>query len=75
MTLRAAPKVFFDTNVVVYLLSDDPRRANRAEALLAQGGVVSVQVLNEFVSVAVRKLRLRLPLQRLLLLRTLKSSA
>lgn len=61
MAIRAAPKAFFDTNVVVYLLSDDPRRADQAEALLAQGGVVSVQVLNEFVSVAVRKLRLPWP--------------
>lgn len=47
---------FFDTNVVLYLLSEDAAKADRAEELLRLGGVVSVQVLNEFASVAVRKL-------------------
>jgi predicted nucleic acid-binding protein len=49
---------FFDTNVVLYLLSADTSKADRAEELLAAGGTVSVQVLNEFVSVASRKLRM-----------------
>ena len=47
---------FFDTNVLLYLLSKDAAKADRAEALLTSGGVVSVQVLNEFASVASRKL-------------------
>jgi predicted nucleic acid-binding protein len=47
---------FFDTNVLLYLLSKDAAKADRAEMLLASGGVVSVQVLNEFASVALRKL-------------------
>jgi predicted nucleic acid-binding protein len=47
---------FFDTNVLLYLLSKDATKADRSEALLASGGVVSVQVLNEFASVASRKL-------------------
>jgi predicted nucleic acid-binding protein len=46
---------FFDTNILLYLLSEDQAKADRAEELLAAGGVVSVQVLNEFVSVASRK--------------------
>ena len=50
--------VFLDTNVVLYLLSADERKANVAEALLAQGGWVSVQVLNEAASVCRRKLKL-----------------
>jgi predicted nucleic acid-binding protein len=37
---------FVDTNVVLYLLDDGPK-ADRAEALLAQGPRISVQVLNE----------------------------
>ncbi len=49
---------FFDTNVLLYLLSDEPKKANRAEALVAAGGIVSVQVLNEFASVGGRKLGL-----------------
>lgn len=47
---------FFDTNVLLYLLSAEPAKADRAEQLLATGGSVSVQVLNEFASVAGRKL-------------------
>ncbi len=54
-------KPFFDTNVLVYAtLADDPRAAT-ASALLARGGIVSVQVLNEFAAIAVRKLKRRWP--------------
>ena len=53
-----AAETFFDTNVLLYLLSGEAGRADRAEALLAAGGVISVQVLNEFASVASRKLGL-----------------
>ncbi|MBI3155489.1 MAG: PIN domain-containing protein [Burkholderiales bacterium] len=49
---------FFDTNVVLYLLSADAAKADRAEELIARGGTVSVQVLNEFAAVASRKLRM-----------------
>jgi predicted nucleic acid-binding protein len=52
---------FFDTNVLLYLLSGDEGKANAAETLVASGGVVSVQVLNEFASVATRKLHLLVP--------------
>ena len=51
-------KAFFDTNVLLYLLSADTDKADRAEELLALGGTISVQVLNEFVAVASRKLRM-----------------
>jgi predicted nucleic acid-binding protein len=50
-------KVFFDKNVLIYaVLSDEPKAAV-AQQLLAAGGSISVQVLNEFASVARRKLR------------------
>ena len=53
----SAVDIFFDTNVLLYLLSADATKANLAEELLKdQGGIVSVQVLNEFVNVATRKL-------------------
>ena len=51
-------KVFFDTNVLIYAIAQSDPRGSRAEALLAGGGVVSVQVLNEFVSVTRRKMRM-----------------
>jgi predicted nucleic acid-binding protein len=50
---------FFDTNVLLYLLSKEQAKANTAEELLAAGGVISVQVLNEFVSVASRKFAMK----------------
>lgn len=56
MAKRTNDKPFFDTNVILYAFSLDSRRGPVAEALLAAGGSVSVQVLNEFVAVARRKL-------------------
>ena len=48
-------KAFIDTNVLIYAaLRNDPR-SERAEELLTVERVISVQVLNEFVSVARRK--------------------
>jgi predicted nucleic acid-binding protein len=52
---------FFDTSVLLYLLSDEPGKADRVEELLQQSGTISVQILNEFTSVATRKLGLSLP--------------
>ncbi len=46
---------FLDTNVLIYAFTSDPRAAV-AQALLEHGGVISVQVLNEFANVARRKL-------------------
>jgi predicted nucleic acid-binding protein len=48
--------VFFDTNLLVYAALQPDPRSDRARDLLARGGVVSVQVLNEFANVARRKL-------------------
>ena len=50
---------FPDTNVVLYAFRQGDPRSLRAEILLAAGGTVSVQVLNEFVNVARRKLNKR----------------
>ncbi|MEW6079249.1 MAG: PIN domain-containing protein [Thermodesulfobacteriota bacterium] len=50
------PEIFIDTNVLIYLLSGDTVKAERAEAILATGGYISVQVLNELTSVSRRKL-------------------
>jgi predicted nucleic acid-binding protein len=52
------PGSFFDTNVLVYLASGDVAKADRAEATLAKGGSVSVQVLNELANVARRKMQM-----------------
>lgn len=50
-------KAFFDTNVLVYAIIEEDSRKVRSRELLEAGGVISVQVLNEFVSIARRKAR------------------
>lgn len=49
-------KAFIDTNVLLYLMSAETDKANRAEAIVRTGGLISVQVLNEMANVARRKL-------------------
>ena len=50
-------KPFIDTNVLIYaFVSNDPR-TERAESVLGAGGIISVQVANEFVNVSRRKHR------------------
>jgi predicted nucleic acid-binding protein len=56
-----ATDAFFDTNILLYLISGDSIKADRAEELIGAGGVISVQVLNEFASVALRKNSMRAP--------------
>jgi predicted nucleic acid-binding protein len=50
------PGNFIDTNLLVYLAQADAGKAERVEALLREDAVISVQVLNEFANVALRKL-------------------
>lgn len=47
---------FFDTNILVYAFAANEPRGARAESLIANGGVIGVQVLNEFTNVTRRKL-------------------
>ncbi len=66
--MNAVSKPFIDSNVVLYLLSGDAEKADRAEALLQSGGMISVQVLNEVASVCRRMLKMQwLEVQALLL--------
>jgi predicted nucleic acid-binding protein len=57
-TSQMKADAFVDTNVVVYAFTRDDPRTAAARSLLAQGPQLNVQVLNEFVNVAVRKLRI-----------------
>ena len=52
------PVSFFDSNILVYLASGDAAKADRAEAAIAGGGSISVQVLNELANVARRKMQM-----------------
>ncbi|MCG8334992.1 MAG: PIN domain-containing protein [Proteobacteria bacterium] len=49
-------KPFLDTNILLYLLSSDSIKANKAESIIQAGGMISIQVLNEFTNVTRRKL-------------------
>lgn len=49
-------KPFLDTNLLVYAQTSDPRSTAARQAILT-GGVISVQVLNEFAAVLRRKLK------------------
>jgi predicted nucleic acid-binding protein len=51
-------ETFLDTNIVVYFVSHEASKIPISAELLRAGGVVSVQVLNEFASAARRKLRM-----------------
>jgi predicted nucleic acid-binding protein len=52
------PDSFLDSNVLLYVASGDQAKADRAEALVGDGGTISVQVLNEIASVARHKMQL-----------------
>ncbi|TAG77531.1 MAG: PIN domain-containing protein [Burkholderiales bacterium] len=54
-------KVFADSNVLLYLLSGNDSKAETVESLLRNSLTISVQVLNEIVSVARRKYQLSWP--------------
>jgi predicted nucleic acid-binding protein len=49
---------FFDTNVLLYLLSDETAKVTCTEELLRQGGGISLQALNEATNVMRRKRRM-----------------
>jgi predicted nucleic acid-binding protein len=49
-------KAFVDSNVILYLMSEDETKANQAEAVMKNQVTVSVQVFNEVTSVARKKL-------------------
>jgi predicted nucleic acid-binding protein len=49
-------KVFLDTNILIYAATSSDDRSVCAQAALANGGSISVQVLNEFAQTARRKL-------------------
>ena len=51
-------KIFIDTNIIIYLISDDKHKSAIAAEILAQKPRISVQVLNEFTNVARKKLQL-----------------
>ena len=46
---------FLDTNILIYSATPESDHARAADAVIAAGGVVSVQVLNEFVNTMSRK--------------------
>ena len=52
------PGNFLDSNIILYVGSRQQAKADRAEELIANGGTISVQVLNEIANVSRRKMRM-----------------
>lgn len=52
---------FFDTNVLVYAFVQTDPRFEKALACLDRGGAISVQCLNEYTNVALRKYKMPWP--------------
>ncbi len=50
-------KFFLDTNIVVYLLSGDSEKSNKAEQLVMAYPIISTQVANEFANVCLKKMK------------------
>jgi|SRR5690349_9259079 predicted nucleic acid-binding protein len=50
------PGSFFDTNILLYAVSGDAAKADRADELIDAGGTVNIQVLNELANVTRRKM-------------------
>jgi predicted nucleic acid-binding protein len=50
------PSSFLDSNVILHLASGEEAKADRAEELVAKGGTISVQVLNEVANVSRRRM-------------------
>jgi predicted nucleic acid-binding protein len=50
------PGEFIDTNIVIYSLSQDDIKQDKALALLVNKPVISIQVLNEAANIMPRKL-------------------
>jgi predicted nucleic acid-binding protein len=54
-------EAFFDTNILIYFATTKDVKSDISERVMRGGGVVSVQVLNEFVNVTRRKHRMPWP--------------
>jgi predicted nucleic acid-binding protein len=52
------PGSFLDSNIVLHLASEDLLKADRAQELVAEGGTISVQVLNEIANISRPKMGL-----------------
>ena len=52
-----AKKIFFDTNALLYLFSSDTNKADWISKNIQKSNVISVQVLNEFTSASLKKIK------------------
>ena len=51
-------KIFVDSNVFVYILSDDERFREKALSILDSNPIITVQVVNENVMACIKKLKI-----------------
>ena len=53
-----AKNIFFDTNTLLYLFSSDTNKADWISKNVQKSNVISVQVLNEFTSASLKKIKI-----------------
>ena len=53
--MMASDRCFIDSNIPLYLISSSLSKSAKANEIVSAGPLISVQVLNEFVSVARKK--------------------
>ena len=53
-----AKNIFFDTNTLLYLFSSDTNKADWISKNIQKSNVISVQVLNEFTSASLKKIKI-----------------
>ena len=51
-------RIFADTNILLYLLSDDFDKKVISKKILASNPYISTQVLNEFSNISIKKIKL-----------------
>jgi predicted nucleic acid-binding protein len=56
--IRVENRFFIDSNILLYTVGADAAKAERANELMDERPIISVQVLNEFVNVGRKKLKL-----------------
>jgi predicted nucleic acid-binding protein len=56
--IRVENRFFIDSNILLYTVGADAAKAERANQLMDERPIISVQVLNEFVNVGRKKLKL-----------------
>ncbi len=51
-------KIFIDTNILLYLYDRDGKKKSQAKEILKNNHYISIQVLNEFTNISIKRFKL-----------------